>query len=137
MQRLSFSGNRKITPTDSTDQPMIEARGAAAQRLEAKKSARRRTYRLFCFFMIAGVFALTWVLAVLPFVHVEVTKTFDSGGFEIELDGCDLDFVAGSAHKVTYSAMIAAYKVSWSNSQSDANTLVGGVFSNSMGCVHS
>ena len=114
----------------------ITARKAAAsKKLSALQRKRRRSYRLFCFVMFAGVLALIWFLAVLPFMRIEATKTFgDSGSFSLEMDGCDLDFVIGTEHKVTYSAAWAAFQMKWTNSATDANTPIGAVFGNNIGC---
>ena len=114
----------------------ITARKAeASKRLTALQKKRRRSYRLFCFFIFAGVLVLIWVIAVLPFMRIEATKTFaGTGSFSIELDGCDLDFVLGTKHKVTYSAAWAAFQMAWTNSDTDANTPIGAVFGNNIGC---
>ena len=125
-------------PDEEEGKPVLsisQRKAVASKKLTALQKKRRRSYRLFCFFIFAGVLALIWFIAVLPFMRIEATKTFaGTGSFSIELDGCDLDFVLGTKHKVTYSAAWAAFQMAWTNSETDANTPIGAVFGNNIGC---
>jgi len=114
---------------------MADKKAAASKKLTAIQRQRRRSWRLICFVLFAGFLTLLWLLAVLPFMRLEDTKTFANiGSLSIELDGCDLDFVLGTEHKVTYSAAYAAFQMEWTNSDTDADEPISAVFGNSIGC---
>ena len=133
-----FRARSQVHPDEEEAKPVLsitDRKAAAAKKLSALMRKRRRSYRLCCFVMFAGFLALIWLLAVLPFMRLEATKTFaDTGSFSIELDGCDLDFVPGTKHKVTYAAAYAAFQMEWTNSETDADTPIGAAFANNLGC---
>ena len=114
---------------------MADKKAAASKKLTAIQRQRRCSWRLICFVLFAGFLTLLWLLAVLPNMRLEDTKTFaNTGSLSIELDGCDLDFVSGTEHKVTYSAAYAAFQMEWTNSDSDADEPISAVFGNNIGC---
>ena len=131
-------GRSRVKPDEEEAKPVLsitDRKAAAAKKLSALMRKRRRSYRLCCFVMFAGFLTLIWLLAVLPFMRLEATKTFaNTGSFSIELDGCDLDFVPGTKHKVTYAAAYAAFQMEWTNSETDADTPIGAAFANNLGC---
>ena len=135
---MGFRSRSQVAPDEEEGKPvlsMAEKKAAASKKLTAIQRQRRRSWRLICFVLFAGFLTLLWLLAVLSFVRVEDTKTFpNTGSLSIELDGCDLDFVLGTEHKVTYSAALAALKMEWTNSDVDADEPTSAVFGNNIGC---
>ena len=129
---MGFRSRSQVAPDEEEGKPvlsMADKKAAASKKLTAIQRQRRRSWRLICFVLFAGFLTLVWLLAVLSFVRVEDTKTFpNTGSLSIELDGCDLDFVLGTEHKVTYSAALAAVQREWTNSDVDADEPTRAVF---------
>jgi hypothetical protein len=135
---MGYRSRSKVHPDEEEGKPvlsMAEKKAAASKKLTAIQRQRRRSWRLICFVLFAGFLTLLWILAVLPSMRLEDTKTFaNTGSLSIELDGCDLDFVLGTEHKVTYSAAYAAFQMEWTNSDTDADEPISAVFGNNIGC---
>ena len=135
---MGFRSRSQVAPDEEEGKPvlsMAEKKAAASKKLTAIQRQRRRSWRLICFVLFAGFLTLVWLAAVSPFMRLEDTKTFpNTGSLSIELDGCDLDFVLGTEHKVTYSAALAAFQMEWTNSDVDADEPTSAVFGNNIGC---
>ena len=129
---MGFRSRSQVAPDEEEGKPvlsMAEKKAAASKKLTAIQRQRRRSWRLICFVLFAGFLTLIWFVAVSSFMRLEDTKTFpNTGSLSIELDGCDLDFVPGTEHKVTYSAALAAVQREWTNSDVDADEPTRAVF---------
>jgi len=125
---MTDDGTIKVVNTED-----FKSKGQASQ----KKVARlRRCVRLFFFTLFTCVLYAIWSLAVLGSVKLSVTKRYDPAeGFQIELDGCDLDFVSGDEAVVEYSAITAARGVRWQNKATDSNIVQAATFTNTLGCT--
>ena len=124
---MGFRSRSQVAPDEEEGKPvlsMAEKKAAASKKLTAIQRQRRRSWRLICFVLFAGFLTLIWFVAVSSFMRLEDTKTFpNTGSLSIELDGCDLDFVLGTEHKVTYSAALSAFQREWTNSDTGNLTM--------------
>jgi len=119
-------GNEKVDPKQFT------SKGQAQQ---AKIARLRRCVRVSFFVLLVLLLYAIWAIAVLAYTSRSLTKKYDPAkGFQIELDGCNLEFEMGDEPKVKYTALTGANQVRWTNSAEDSNTVVAATFSNSVGC---
>jgi hypothetical protein len=106
---------------------------------EAAELEIRRTRRVWRTFFLACLIALLyagWQLFNIGSEQLILTQAYDPAvGLDLELLGCDVDFVAGAAPTVSYAALWKAASARWQKHTSSPSIVRYGYMGNTLGCA--
>ena len=116
--------------------------GAHTQRLlghsvaeESLIRGRKRVWRLTCWLSIVLLTSGAWSLYTMGSKPYTVTKRYDPAvGLDLELGGCDLDFVPGDEPTIRYRAVAGGARARWDKRSTDASITTYAHLENNVGC---